>query len=182
MKGFVIDIEAVTTKNASFRKNFSTSAPLAASQPAPLAAHCQHVTLTLKPGEESGMAVHRFGQFFWVKEGNGEVVLDGVCSLIRTRFAILVPAGTQYNIINTDSITLKIYRLYTPSTQPSGGLQAASSELIQNNEPFGSPPSGRRIPVTTSDHGNNIPISRHPPPAVPFLSPENTFLVKKMIR
>jgi mannose-6-phosphate isomerase-like protein (cupin superfamily) len=53
-------------------------------------------------------------QFFRVEEGTGEAVLDGVRTTIRTGFAVVIPAGTTHNIINTDSVPLKLYSLYAP--------------------------------------------------------------------
>lgn len=42
-------------------------------------------------------------QFFRVKEGQGEAVLDGVKTAIKSGYAVVVPAGTRHNIINTDT-------------------------------------------------------------------------------
>jgi mannose-6-phosphate isomerase-like protein (cupin superfamily) len=37
-----------------------------------------------------------------------------VRTAIRAGFAVLVPAGTNHNIINTGSIPMKLYTLYAP--------------------------------------------------------------------
>jgi len=57
--------------------------------------------MALKPKEEIGMEVHKLDQFFRVEEGSGEAILDGVRTSIQARFAVVVPAGTNHNIINT---------------------------------------------------------------------------------
>ena len=63
---------------------------------APLRRNCGE-----KSREEIGAEVHRLDQFFRVEEGSGEAVLDGVRTAVRVGFAVVVPAGTNHNIINT---------------------------------------------------------------------------------
>ena len=87
MKGFVQDIEANAVKNDDFRRVLYT------------AKHCQLVVMALKPGEDVGMEVHQLDQFLRVEEGTGEAVLNDVRTPISAGFAILVPAGTNHNII-----------------------------------------------------------------------------------
>ena len=70
--------------------------------------------MALRPKEEIGMEVHKLDQFFRVEEGSGEAVLDGVRTTIRVGFALVVPAGTNHNIINTGSVPMKLYALYAP--------------------------------------------------------------------
>ena len=96
MKGFVQDIKNLAIKNDEFRRVLYT------------AKHCQLVLMALKPKEEIGAEVHKFDQFFRVEEGSGEAVLDGVRTVIRAGFAVVVPAGTNHNIINTGSVPLKL--------------------------------------------------------------------------
>src|ERR1039458_645572 len=97
MKGFVKDIEGLAVKNEEFRRVLYT------------AKHCQLVVMALKPKEEIGAEVHKLDQFFRVEEGTGEAVLDAVRTAIRAGFAVVVPAGTKHNIINTGSVPLKLY-------------------------------------------------------------------------
>ena len=70
--------------------------------------------MALKPGEEIGSEVHQLDQFFRVEHGTGEAILDGVRAVISSGFAVLVPAGTAHNIINTGSVPMKLYTLYAP--------------------------------------------------------------------
>src|SRR3990167_4877476 len=94
MRGFAQDIEGLAVKNVEFRRVLYT------------AKHCQLVLMALKPKEEIGAEVHTLDQFFRVEEGTGEAVLDGVRTAIRAGFAVVVPAGTNHNIINTGSAPL----------------------------------------------------------------------------
>src|ERR1017187_9266368 len=76
------------------------------------AKNCQLVLMALKPKEEIGAEVHKLDQFFRVEEGTGEAVLDGVRTAIQAGWAVVVPAGTNHNIVNTGSVPLKLYTLY----------------------------------------------------------------------
>ncbi len=102
MKGYVQNIEDIANKNQDFRQVLYT------------AGNVQLVVMSLKPKEEIGMEVHELDQFFRVEEGVGEAFLDGVLTVIRAGFAVLVPAGTNHNIVNTGNVPLKLYTLYAP--------------------------------------------------------------------
>lgn len=96
MKGFINNIEDLAVRNSDFRQVLYT------------AKHCQLVLMALKPKEDIGAEVHKLDQFFRVEEGSGAAVLDGVTTAISAGFAVLVPAGTKHNIINTGSISMKL--------------------------------------------------------------------------
>jgi len=108
VKGFVQDIEAIALKNRSFRHVLYT------------AMHCQLVVMSLKPEEDIGVEVHKLDQFLRVQEGEGTAVLDGVRTVIRAGFGVLVPAGTTHNIINTGDRSLKLYTIYSPPNHRDG--------------------------------------------------------------
>jgi len=116
MKGFVQNIEDIAVENDAFRRVLYT------------AKNCQLVVMALKPKEEIGMEVHKLDQFFRVEEGTGEAVLDGVRTAISAGFAVLVPAGTNHNIINTGSVPLKLYTLYAPPNHRDGVVHRTRDE------------------------------------------------------
>ena len=124
MKGFIKNIEDIAVKNKYFRQVLYT------------AKNCQLVIMALKPKEEIGMEVHKLDQFFRVEEGSGEAVLDGVSTLISAGFAVLVPAGTNHNIINTGSVPLKLYTLYAPPNHRDGVVHHTRAEAEADNEHF----------------------------------------------
>ncbi len=124
MKGFVKDIEAIAIKNDAFRQVLYT------------AKNCQLVIMALKPTEEIGAEVHKLDQFFRVEEGAGEAVLDGVHTAISAGFAVLVPAGTNHNIINTGSVSLKLYTLYAPPNHRDGVVHPTRADAEADNEHF----------------------------------------------
>ena len=124
MKGYVQDIEALAIKNEYFRQVLYT------------AKYCQLVVMALKPAEEIGAEVHKLDQFFRVEEGSGEAVLDGVRSPIKSGFAVIVPAGTNHNIINTGSVPLKLYTLYSPPNHRDGVIHRTRADAEADNEHF----------------------------------------------
>lgn len=124
MKGFVQDIEDVAIRNAEFRRVLYT------------AKNCQLVVMALEPKGEIGMEIHELDQFFRVEEGTGEAVLDGVRTAIRAGFAVLVPAGTNHNIINTGKAPLKLYTLYAPPNHRDAVVHHTRDEAEADTEHF----------------------------------------------
>lgn len=124
MKGFVRDIESLTVDNADFRRVLYT------------AKHCQLVLMALKPKEEIGAEVHELDQFFRVEEGAGVAILDGVSTPIRAGFAVIVPAGTKHNIINTGTAPLRLYTLYSPPNHRDGVVHHTRAEAEADDEHF----------------------------------------------
>ena len=104
MKKFITNIEKDTLDNNFFRKVIFT------------AEHSQLVLMNLKPGEEIGEEAHdTLDQFFRFEKGKGKVVIEGEESEIKDGFAVVVPAGTKHNVINTSSSEpLKLYTIYSP--------------------------------------------------------------------
>jgi mannose-6-phosphate isomerase-like protein (cupin superfamily) len=122
MKGSVNDTEGLAIMNVDFRQVLYP------------AKHCQLV-MSLKPTEEIGAAVHTLDQYFRVEEGFGEALLDGVRKAIREGFAVVVPAGTHHNIINTGSVRLRLYTLYAPPNHWYGIVHHTRADAEADNEP-----------------------------------------------
>ncbi len=124
MKGFIKNIEDISIKNEEFRQVLYT------------AENIQLVVMSLKPKEEIGMEIHELDQFFRVEEGTGEALLEGIRTNIGAGFAVLVPAGTNHNIINTGSVPLKLYTLYAPPNHRDGVVHHTRTEAEKDNEHF----------------------------------------------
>lgn len=124
MKGFVQNIEDISNRNKEFRKVLYT------------AENIQLVVMSLNPKEEIGLEVHELDQFFRVEEGTGEALLEEVCTNISAGFAVLVPAGTKHNIINTGNVPLKLYTLYSPPNHRDGVVHHTRAEAEKDNEHF----------------------------------------------
>lgn len=110
MKGYVGPIEQLTQTNTSFRHVLYTGT------------HAQLVVMSLKSGEEIGMEVHpSVDQFFRIEKGQGKVVIDSEEYLVKDGDAIIVPAGSQHNVINVSQTeSLQLYTVYSPPNHPDG--------------------------------------------------------------
>lgn len=124
MNGFIQDIEGLAIKNDEFRQVLYT------------ATYCQLVVMALKPQEAIGAEVHTLDQFFRVEAGSGVADLEGVRTPIQAGFAIIVPAGTHHNIINTGTIPLKLYTLYAPPNHRDGVVHHTRADAEADSEHF----------------------------------------------
>lgn len=125
MKGYVDNIEKITLENENFRKVLYT------------AKHSQLVVMTLQPNEDIGNEVHELDQFLRIEEGVGKAVLDGVEHDIEDGSAIVVPAGTEHNIINTSAENkMRLYTVYSPPEHQDGVVRATKAEAESNEEHF----------------------------------------------
>lgn len=124
MKGYVQNIEAIAMANDDFRRVLYT------------AASCQLVVMALKPDEDIGLEVHPLDQFFRIEGGSGEAVLEGVRTPIRAGSAVIVPAGTRHNIINTGREPLKLYTLYAPPNHRDGVVHRTRAQAEADTEHY----------------------------------------------
>ena len=127
-KGFNINIEEATLENENFRRVLYTGK------------HCQLVLMTLNPSEEIGMETHADNdQFFRFEKGQGKVVIDGNEYEVSDGSAVIVPAGSQHNVINVSATDkLKLYTIYSPAHHKDGVVRAtkAEAENPANEEDF----------------------------------------------
>lgn len=111
MKGYIIQIEDATRENTHYRQVLFT------------AKHSQLVLMNLQPGEEIGEEVHELDQFIRFEAGEGTVILDGQSQQVADGFAVVIPAGTSHNVINSSKTEpLKLYSLYSPPEHKDGTL------------------------------------------------------------
>lgn len=120
MTGYVSNIENEVSGNTNFRKVLYTGS------------YMQLVAMSLKPLEDIGMEVHdTVDQFFRFESGHGKVVMNGEETLVDGAMVVIVPAGTQHNIINTsDSEDLKLYTIYAPANHPDGTIHATKADAM----------------------------------------------------
>ena len=117
MKGYITQIEEATIKNSLYRQVLFT------------AKNSQLVLMSLKPGEEIGEEVHDLDQFLRFEAGDGKVILDGQDHAVRDGFAVVIPAGTRHNVINTSkNADLKLYSLYSPPEHKVGTVHRTKKE------------------------------------------------------
>lgn len=126
MKGFHSNIENETTTNTDFRRVLYSGK------------HCQLVLMSLRPKEDIGMEIHSDNdQFFRFEEGSGKCIIDGNEYVVEDGSAIIIPAGSEHNIINTSETTsLKMYTIYSPAHHKDGIIRKTKEEAIANEEDF----------------------------------------------
>lgn len=118
------NIEAESRANENFRKVIFT------------APHSQLVLMALQPGEEIGLEVHPDNdQFLRIESGTGQAILNGQTSALADGSAVVVPAGTEHNIINTGTMAMKLYTIYSPAHHPVGTIHPtkAAADLAEKS-------------------------------------------------
>jgi mannose-6-phosphate isomerase-like protein (cupin superfamily) len=124
MTGYVADIEKITAGNKNFRKVLFTGR------------YCQLVVMSLLAGEEIGMEAHpTVDQFFRIEKGKGKVVMEGKAKAFGPGTAILVPAGTNHNVIATTAV--KLYTIYSPPNHPPDRVQKTKAQAMAEEEEHG---------------------------------------------
>lgn len=119
MIGYVGSIEKQTLKNTYFREVLFTGK------------HSQLVVMCLQVGEEIGDEVHpNVDQFFRIEQGEAKFVLnESEEHLVREGDAVVVPAQTYHNVINTSKTAeLKLYTIYSPPNHPAGTVHKTKAE------------------------------------------------------
>lgn len=120
MIGYTEDIEVKTIQNTNFRTVLYTGS------------YMQLVVMSLKPLEDIGMEVHsNVDQFFRFEQGDGKVIMNGEESIVGPSSVVIVPAGTNHNIINTSSTEdLKLYTIYSPANHPDGTVHVTKADAM----------------------------------------------------
>jgi len=126
MKGFKGNIEKDTLENKKFRRVLYTGK------------HCQLVLMSLRPKEEIGMETHPdTDQFFRVEKGQGKIIMNGEESPISDGFAMVIPAGTEHNVINlSETEEMKLYTIYSPPEHRDGVVHQTKDDAISDDEHF----------------------------------------------
>ena len=119
MTEYVGPIEKQTLANTYFRQVLYTGK------------HSQLVVMCLAPEEEIGDEVHAaVDQFFRIEQGEAKFVFSEKQERpVRDGDAVVVPAGTYHNVINTSKTApLKLYTLYAPPNHPDGTIHKTRAE------------------------------------------------------
>lgn len=124
MTGFVGNIEELTLANNNFRQVIYTGQ------------HAQLVLMSLNPSEDIGMEVHpTTDQFLRIEKGEGKVIMNGEEHSIKDGSAIVVPAGTEHNVVNTSPENpLKLYTIYSPSHHKDGTIHKTKEDASADTE------------------------------------------------
>ena len=124
MAGYIINIEDRALKNEYFREVLFT------------ARHNQLVVMSLAPGEDIGMETHAdVDQFIRIEAGEGKVILNGEEHELEGGSAVVIPAGTQHNIVNrSQKDPLKLYTIYSPPEHRDGTIHKTKAEALADKK------------------------------------------------
>jgi mannose-6-phosphate isomerase-like protein (cupin superfamily) len=129
---FVINVNQATKQNNKFRTALWTGT------------HFQITLMSLKPGEDIGLEMHpNLDQFLRVEQGQGIVQMGKYKNRLnfkRSIFddsAIVIPAGTWHNLMNTGNKPLKLYSIYAPPNHPFGTVHSTKADAIASERQNG---------------------------------------------
>lgn len=114
---YVHNIEEQTLNNDFFRKEVFTGE------------HLQITVMSINPGEDIGVETHpTTDQFLRVEQGSGKAIIGGQEYEISDAFGITIPAGMEHNVINTGTVAMKMYSIYTPPNHPLGTIHETKAD------------------------------------------------------
>lgn len=121
MKGYILQIEKDTLENTDYRRVLYT------------AKNSQLVLMSIAPGDEIGEEVHGLDQFIRIEKGKAQVILDDVVHEVQDDYAIVIPAGTKHNVINTGESDLKLYSVYSPPEHKDGTVHKTKADEVEEH-------------------------------------------------
>ena len=121
MKVYITNIEQTTLENTDYRRVLYT------------AKNSQLVLMNLQPGDEIGTEVHELDQFIRIEQGSAKAIFDGVEHDVASDFALVIPAGTRHNVINTGETELKLYTIYSPPEHKDGVVHATKHDEAEEH-------------------------------------------------
>jgi mannose-6-phosphate isomerase-like protein (cupin superfamily) len=123
MLGWVGDIERATLENSTFRTVLFTGE------------HVQLTVMRLGPGEDIGREAHpHLDQFLRVESGTGRLELGRTEDVVDETYdvgedwAMIIPAGTWHDVVNTGDGDLRLYSIYGPPAHPDGTVHRTKAE------------------------------------------------------
>lgn len=119
---YVANIEEETLKNDFFRKEIFTGE------------HLQITVMSIQPGQDIGIETHpHTDQFLRVEQGSGKAIIGGQEYEVSDAFGITIPAGMEHNVINTGTVAMKMYSIYTPPNHPVGTIHETKADAAEHH-------------------------------------------------
>ena len=114
------NIEQATLSNNDYRRVLFTN-------------KLQLVLMTLQPSEDIGWEIHEgHDQFFRFEQGQGKVYVDDKEFDVKDGDAVVVPAGSKHNVVNTGDTPLKLYTIYAPPEHPEGVVHHTKQDQLED--------------------------------------------------
>ena len=96
----------------------------------------QVTLMSIPVGSDIGIEMHpNVDQFLRIEDGCALVIMGQSENALNYRknvnsdYAVIVPAGTWHNIINTGNRSLKLYSVYAPPQHPLGTVHKTKAEV-----------------------------------------------------
>lgn len=125
MNAWVADIEQATLDNTNFRTALWTGE------------HTQLTVMQIGVGEDIGLEAHPDNdQFIRIEQGKARVELGPTEDQVEEThdveddWAIIIPAGTWHNVVNTGDRELKVYSLYSPPEHPPNTVHRTKADAM----------------------------------------------------
>lgn len=122
---FVVNIDRATKRNNTFRTALWTGD------------HLQLTLMSINVGEDIGLENHPdLDQFIRIEQGQGLVKMGSskynldFQRRVSDDYAIIIPAGTWHNLINTGNRPLKLYSIYAPPQHPKGTVHRTKADAL----------------------------------------------------
>ena len=97
--------------------------------------HLQLTLMSIPVRSDIGVEMHPdVDQFIRVEGGQAKVYFGNSrnslheAKAVNENYAVLIPAGTWHNIVNTGNRPLKVYSLYAPPNHPFGTVHKTKSD------------------------------------------------------
>ena len=124
----VFDIHEATKQNSAFRSTLWTGC------------HLQLTVMCINPKEDIGPEIHHdFDQFIRIEEGTGMVKFGTSKNCfeynipVNSDYAVIIPAGTWHNIVNTGCTPLKVYSIYAPPAHPFNTIHKTKADAMKES-------------------------------------------------
>ena len=88
----------------------------------------QVVLMSIPAGEEIGMETHPADQTTFIVAGEAQVVIDGHSTKAGPNHMVIVPKGSEHNIVNKGTGELKLFSVYAPPAEPEGAAFRTKAE------------------------------------------------------
>jgi mannose-6-phosphate isomerase-like protein (cupin superfamily) len=125
MNAWVADIEQATLDNTNFRTALWTGE------------HTQLTVMNILAGDDIGLEQHPdHDQFIRIEQGKARVELGPTEDQVEEThdveddWAIIIPAGTWHNVVNTGDGDLKVYSLYSPPEHPPNTVHRTKADAM----------------------------------------------------
>lgn len=119
---YAVNIDEATKQNNNFRTALWTGN------------HLQVTLMSINAYDDIGLEIHpNIDQFIRIEDGQGMVKMGkskdnlNFQENVRDGFAIMIPAGTWHNVVNTGNKPLKVYSVYAPPQHPHGVVEVTKT-------------------------------------------------------